>query len=130
MSLTVNQTFRKHERLASRKMIEHVVEKGKSFSCGHFRCMWLKTDFDSPFPVKVAFSVPKKNISLATDRNKVKRRMREAWRKNKHLLYPFLAEREIRIACLVVLTARKIPDYKDTSENIITILKRLAEADK
>jgi ribonuclease P protein component len=87
---TGRETFQKSERLCSYKTLTSLFEEGNMFYTRLFRIAWK---FDPPsglFPARVAFSVSKKNFRLAVTRNLLKRRMREAYRKNKETLYKFL----------------------------------------
>ena len=54
-----------------------------------------------PSPAQVAFSVSKRGFRLAVTRNLIKRRMREAYRKNKYILYEYLASENIRLFLLL-----------------------------
>ena len=85
-----NETFSKSERLSSKKAIEALFKNGKSFYCSPFLIVWAYSNSDIPYPAQVAFSVPKKVFKSAVTRNLIKRRTREAYRKNKAILYDFL----------------------------------------
>jgi len=80
-------TFKKGERLCSKKQIEKLFSEGVSFLAYPLKVVYVPTDFSGSFPARVAFAVPAKKFRKATERNLIKRRMREAYRLNKYLLH-------------------------------------------
>ncbi len=78
--------FKKGERLCSKKMIEKLFAEGNSLLVYPFKIVYLNIDFPDEYPAKTAFAVSKKLYKKAVQRNLVKRRMREAYRLNKHML--------------------------------------------
>ncbi|MFN8353034.1 MAG: ribonuclease P protein component [Spirosomataceae bacterium] len=86
----MRQTFRKTERLNSKKIIDRLFKKGseetKAFFSYPFRILYL---FDETLPStlpSVLFSVSKRTFKHAVDRNLIKRRLREAYRRHKSVL--------------------------------------------
>jgi ribonuclease P protein component len=76
--------FRKEERLCSAKLIGKLFTGGKSFFHFPVRVVYLiLSEEEAKHPVQAAFSVSKKNIRKAADRNLLKRRMKEVYRQNK-----------------------------------------------
>ncbi len=69
------------ERLKKRSQIKKILAHGARYRTPIFDCLYLDN-----FSNKVAFIVPKRKIKLATQRNLLKRRMREAYRLNKNIL--------------------------------------------
>lgn len=78
-------TLGKEEKLKGVKQIELLFKHGKRIKLFPIQLIYLPVEQTADFPIKVGFSVPKRNIKLAVNRNKIKRLMREAYRKNKHL---------------------------------------------
>ena len=76
-------TFRKAERLSRKKWIQELFDKGSSFNFYPYRILYLDHPEGTATHNQVMFSVSKRLFKKATDRNKVKRRMREAYRLNK-----------------------------------------------
>ncbi len=70
--------IKKHERLKSRKLITELFANGKIHKA--FPVIAIYLPLQDSESIKVGFSVPKKRIKLAKDRNTLKRRMREAFR--------------------------------------------------
>ena len=88
----IRETFEKSERLCSRKAIEALFETGYIFHNSLFKVVWKKDEGSLPEPAQVAFSVSKRGFKLAVTRNLIKRRLREAYRKNKSPFYEHLAD--------------------------------------
>ena len=127
-SLT-DQSFSKNERLCSKKTIDAVVEQGDSVYTTLFRAMFLSVPASSsPFPAQVAFSVPKRGFKHAVARNLLKRRMREAYRKNKQLLYQPLSENGKSMALIIVYRQNTIAGYDVIEEAVVSLLKKLGES--
>lgn len=79
-------TFKKEERLCSRKSLDLLFKNGSSFLLYPFRITYLLVDEPHQFPVQVVINVAKKRYKRAVDRNLIKRRTREAYRLQKELL--------------------------------------------
>lgn len=80
-------TFSKIEKLCGKKAIDDLFANGKSFNQFPFKLIYKISEFESHFPVRVMFVVPKKKHKRANKRNIIKRRMREVYRLNKQSLY-------------------------------------------
>lgn len=121
----MDQKFRRAERLRSKKRINEVFSSGSSRQVGRCRISWLASDTGTPYPARTIFTVSKKKFRRATDRNLVRRRMREAYRTYKHDLYAILDKHHISIDLAIVYTGDQLPAFEELQENIRLIIKKL-----
>ncbi len=80
----MDYTFKKLEKLKSKKKIEQLFLEGSSVTAFPLRLMYLQTSFKDGANIKISVSVSKRNFKKAVDRNRIKRLMREAYRLNKN----------------------------------------------
>ena len=121
-------SFKKAERLCSKKQIEKLFSEGNSFLYYPLKVVYTDIDFPEPFPAKAAFSVSKKRFKNAVRRNLIKRRMREAYRLNKHLL--ILDENSSKKAVFFIYIGKEILDFqaieKALKRSLVTLAKTTA----
>jgi ribonuclease P protein component len=115
-------TFNKSERLSSKVSIDSLFEKGKSFNSFPFKVIWLEAE-QSNTPAKIVISVPKRSFKRAVDRNRIKRQIREAYRKNKDSFYNSLDEKKVLL--ILIYTAKIGTEFKELEDKIIIALERL-----
>ncbi len=123
-------TFRKHERLCSQAAIGKLVKEGKAINHYPFRLVFLQVpqrDEIPSSPVQLAISVPKRSFKRAVKRNLLKRRIREAYRINKHLLYRLVETKNISVNLLLVYVSTEIISYSEIERKLVTLLQRLSK---
>ena len=120
----MNLTLGKQERLKSKKLIEKLYQEGKVIKSFPLRMVYLQTTHTSNFPCQVAVSVSKRNFKLAVDRNKIKRLLRETYRKQKFYVYNTVDDSYI---FMITFIDKKICDYKDMELYMEKLLKRFID---
>ena len=82
--VTANTSFPKTERLCGKTAISKLLAEGRHASVPGMRFRYLtETGNDH---ARLLVSVPKKIFKRAVKRNLYKRRIRESWRRQKHML--------------------------------------------
>lgn len=117
-----NYSFSKEERLTLKKVIGSLFDDGKSFTAFPLKVLFLPS---SQAPTKVLITVPARNFPKATERNTIKRRIREGYRLNKALLAtstPF--------SLAYIYTAREVLPSSKIHQAIQSSLTRLNRYEK
>lgn len=83
----MKQTLGKEERLKSKTLIGKLYKEGKSVKTFPLRLVYVQVEHSSKYPAQVGVSVPKRNFKKAVDRNRIKRLLRETYRKQKEIVY-------------------------------------------
>jgi len=128
-------TLGKNERLKSRKAIEQLFTVGKSFSLFPFKVIYSNIsppgkEIDGQLPtangqLKCAFSVSKRHFKKATDRNRIKRQMRETYRLQKVELQNQLRKSNGGLSVFILYVSNELPNYEILVLKMNTILTRL-----
>ena len=121
------QNLPKEQRLHKQKDIETLFEKGRGFNFYPFRVVVYthKSENDKPSLLRFLVSVSKKRFHHAVKRNKVKRLVREAWRKNKTQLMIRCDEQKKILDVALVYTATIILSYEEIEKKIKQLSLRL-----
>jgi ribonuclease P protein component len=122
-------TFRKHEHLCGQLRIGEVFRRGRAISEQPFRLIGLRMALPTKAPAQVAFSVPRKQLRRAVDRNRMKRLMREAYRHTKPAVYARLPEGTAQVAWLFIYQARHLLSQAEVDEKISRALLRWLDED-
>lgn len=116
-----NHTFSKKERLSGKKAIKELFDHGSSFFLFPFKILFL------PLPNadvhQVLISVSKRNFKKAVHRNLIKRRIREAYRLNKHLI----TSTDKTYAIAYIYVAKESLPFSEIQDKLIKALLRLSE---
>ncbi|WP_420316708.1 ribonuclease P protein component [Ekhidna sp.] len=114
-------SFSKQEKLTGKKKIEGLFKSGSSFYLDEFQVRHQQSDI--PGPNQILISVPKRNFKRAVDRNLLKRRIREAYRLNKHLINSDSNESCLYIGFIYL--SKQILTFDNIQAQLIKCLERL-----
>ena len=120
-------TLHKTERLDKKKVIDKMFSGGaRSFSVFPLRVVYLPVE-ELEAPVSILVSVSKRRFKRAVKRNRVKRQIREAYRKNKSLLVDELQRREQRLAVAFIYLSDELVATAELEEKMKIALARISE---
>lgn len=113
-AMTVKEDFPKYERICKQSDIVSLFDRGLGFSSYPYRVVYLfRSAGVMPPTCRLLVSVSKKRFHHAFKRNRVKRLMRESWRKNKAALYAICERDNISIDVALVYNATVIHSYEE-----------------
>lgn len=115
----------KKERLKSRKQIDQLFAGGKGFSVFPIRVTYLFLA-DEERGVKMGVTISKRNFKKATDRNRVKRLLREAYRLQKEELVATVQAKEKSAAVFFIYTGKTIASFEEVKGAMAKCLRKLS----
>ena len=118
-------TFAKDERLSSRKLIDALFMQGDSLMEHPFRLVWkIEEGVDENY-LQVAISVPKKRVPKAAHRNRIRRLVKEIFRKQKEGLKKQLKKEQKKLTLMIIFLDKQAGNYQDLDNKISVTLERL-----
>ena len=121
MFVMMKFTLGKEERLKSRKIIGRLYTEGKSVKAFPLRMVYLQTEHTSSFPTQMGVSVPKRNFKRAVDRNRIKRLIRESYRKEKYTVYDGLDKPYVFMISYLAKDECKYADIEQKMKKLLTL---------
>jgi ribonuclease P protein component len=127
-------TLGKNEKLKSRKRIEELFDKGKSFVVNPFRVYFVLYDDPDSYReskmnekrfLQFGVGVSSKNFKRAVDRNRIKRLTREAWRLQKNELNEVTRSSGKQLNVFFIYSAKELPDFATVKDKVAVALKKL-----
>ena len=121
----MRETFTRQEKLKRKKWIAQLFAEGKSISVFPLKLVYLQADHGSPFKIQAGVSVSKRSFKKAVERNRMKRLIREAYRKNKYLVYA--SENTKNHIFMFIYLGNKALDYQTIEARMKELLQRFLE---
>ncbi|EPD29997.1 ribonuclease P protein component [Capnocytophaga granulosa] len=113
--------FPKTERLCNYHSIQALFKEGKSIKKYPLKLIYLPLD-KALTPSQVLISVPKKKLKRAVDRNRIKRLIRESYRKQKHQL----SSQDKSYSLALIYMSDELASYEQIYALVGTLLKQLS----
>lgn len=141
--MTTNNTYSKQEKLKSRKALEELFAKGKSFSVFPIKVFFTVTDqsnadglasdllenskikLSDDALVQAGVGVSSRIFKKAHDRNKVKRLLREVYRTQKQPLYAKVAANQQQLNVFFLYIGKELPVFADLQIAMEKTLEKL-----
>ena len=120
--------FPKYERLCKENDIQSLFDQGAGFSCYPYRVIYrFRPVGDKPVTCRLLLSVSKKRFHHAIKRNRVKRLIREAWRRNKAPLYEICNRNTISLDVALVYQATIIHSFEEMCQKTEKAVKEVIQ---
>ncbi|MCR4614023.1 MAG: ribonuclease P protein component [Bacteroidaceae bacterium] len=126
----MTETFTKAERLCSQKLIDQLFAGGNaSIAAFPLRAIYRLSERgeNDAAPIAVLVSVPKRRLHRAVDRNRMKRQIREAYRRNKHTLWEWLEANGKRMELAFICISDSLCESSRVTASVQKILRRIEE---
>ena len=135
MSASRPNSLGKEERISSMKLIDKLFQGGHSRSMTAFplRLVYMKYVREGACPpAQMLVSVPKRCFKRAVKRNRVKRQVREAYRRHKHILWDAVGHNGgsaewNAVAIAFIWLDDKLYDSSTVEQRVKSLLERAAE---
>jgi len=119
--------FKKNERLCLANDIKNVMANGKKIMSYPVLANHVIKNAEQGETIKIAISVAKRNFKKAVDRNLLKRRIREAYRHNKHNLTAVAKKYNKTINAIIIYVPKEKLSYGEIERGIAKLLENIAK---
>ncbi len=120
-------SYSKEEKLKSRKLLEQLFATGKSFNTFPVKVLYLEVEEPLDFPIKIGVGCSSRNFKKATDRNRIKRLLRENYRLNKALLHTAIAATNKQIAVFFLYIDKTMPEQEILQTKMPIVVEKLSK---
>lgn len=120
----MEETFGKKERLKNKKLIDNLFIEGKSIKKFPLKLIYLPLAKTEDSRLKTGISVPKKLVKTAVARNRIKRLMREVFRKNKYLVTSNIPG---SYAFMIIYISREDAEFGSLNKSMIKLLNAFVD---
>lgn len=117
-------SFPKAEKLCKLKSIQRLFSEGKSVQSFPLKMIYMPMQHSESVQFQLLISVPKRSFKKATDRNRIKRLIRESYRLQKHFLQKHTTE---QYALAFIFTGKEMPDYELVSKKVMRCFEKFLE---
>jgi ribonuclease P protein component len=114
-------TFSKAEKLKSKAQIERLFLEGKSVTFYPLKLIYQSTPLVTHKGIIASVSVSKKLYKKATDRNRIKRLLREAYRLNKPMVFNNI---EGDFAVMILYLGKEMPSFEKMNSHMKRLLEK------
>lgn len=122
------QTFTKAERITSKLVVDRLFEGGgASFVAFPFRIVYMTVP-QGDVPASILISVPKKRFHHAVDRNRIKRQVRESYRRQKYVVWDAANGQGVSVAIAFVSIAQQHCTSAQVYKSVGKALRQIASA--
>lgn len=122
-------TFKKSERLCSRILMDCLFQGDNRTATAYpLRAVFQPVEEEQQKGISILISVPKKRFHDAVDRNRVKRQIREAYRKNKHALAEQVAQSGKGLLVALIYVSAEIETTEQIEKRMIRLLDKISAA--
>jgi len=124
----MNESFGKEYKLCSQKLIKDLFDSGNKSYTFPFAYHYKLTNLSTSAGFQVTISVPKRKFKHAHDRNRIKRLIREAIRKNKLILEEPLKVNQKQLALFLIYSHDAEIDFNSLIQKIKTLFLKLNDS--
>ncbi len=113
-----NEKFGKAYKLCHDKKIQKVFKEGNKIFKFPFNALFITSEEKLSTLFQVVISVPKRNFKKAHDRNRLKRLIREAVRKNKLILEEFLIDKNLNLSFVLIYSHKEEMTFDEIQDKM------------
>ncbi|TAI47614.1 ribonuclease P protein component [Flagellimonas allohymeniacidonis] len=115
-----SHSFPKGEKLTHKRVFEQLFNEGAQIRAFPLQLRYVRLNSIDKAPIKVAVTAPKRKFKQAVQRNRIKRMVREAYRRNKPMVFNNI---EGNFAFLFLYLGNKVPVYLEVEQAMKQLLQ-------
>lgn len=122
-----SNTLNRNEMLKSNIQIDALFKNGVSLSEHPLKIILLPQDSEQQNLCLLIVMASAKKYKKAVTRNRIKRLLKEIYRNNKALFFPYLTENNKKCLLGIMYNGNEIPTFDEVEKSMVSLLKRIPE---